>query len=89
MADTRHAGDDTGPARPSDVAPEQPEDWGWHHEWRRSTPIIGWVATVSLLLMIFGNHIGHVEDLWLIGVAAVMALLLIRGRLKRRNAWRD
>lgn len=89
MADTRHAGDDTGHAHASDVPHEHPEDWGWHHEWRRSTPVIGWLAVVSLLLMIVGNHRGHIEDLWLIGVAAAMALLLIRDRLRRRNAWRD
>ena len=74
----------------ADHAPaERPEDWGWHHEWRRSTPVIGWLFVIALLLLIVGNHEGNVENLYLIGAAAVMAFMLIRSRIARRNAWRD
>lgn len=84
MADTAHQ---QGSGAVS-VDHERPEDWGWHHEWRRSTPVIGWVMTISILLLIFGNHRGNVENYWLLAVAAFMAFLLIRDRIRRRNAWR-
>lgn len=70
------------------VERERPEDWGWHHEWRRSTPVIGWVMTISMVLLVFGNHQGMVETWWLLVIAAAMAALLIRDRIKRKNAWR-
>ena len=67
---------------------ERPEDWGWHHEWKRSTPIIGWVMTIAMVLLVFGNHQGNIENLWLLGLAALMAFALIRMHINRRNAWR-
>lgn len=71
------------------ASPERPEDWGWHHQWRRTTPVVGWLAVIALLLMTFGNHVGNVENLYLVGGAAFMALLLVRSQIARRNAWRD
>ncbi len=35
--------------------------------------------------MIIGNHRGFVEDLWLIGCAAVMFFILIRDIVLRRK----
>jgi len=35
-----------------------------------------------------GNHVGNVENYWLIGTAAFMAVLLVRDRIRRKNAWR-
>lgn len=73
---------------PVPVEHERPEDWGWHHEWRLAAPAVGWIATIALLLLIFGNHTGNVENYFLIGVAAFMALLLVLDRVRRKNAWR-
>lgn len=76
---------------PAQVAPiehERPEDWGWHHEWRRIAPLVGWAMTIVMVLLIFGNHRGNIENYWLIGLAAVMAAVLIREQIKRRNSWR-
>jgi len=87
VAITRHTADETG----SDALAgerERPEDWGWHHEWRRSAPVIGWVMTISMALLVFGNHQGNTETWWLLGLAAAMAALLVRDRIKRKNAWR-
>jgi len=42
-----------------------------------------------LLLMLIGNHTGQVEDLWVLGTAAVIAGILIRDAMRRRNAWRN
>lgn len=69
---------------------ERPEDWGWHQEFNVLPRILGWLAVVSLVLMVlFSNHTGQVEDLWVIGTAAVIAAVLIRGSVRRRNAWRN
>src|SRR5262245_48903171 len=40
---------------------------------------------IALLLMIFGNQKGHVETLWLIGIALVLLLILIYDWAVRRN----
>lgn len=86
MAEAQHAIDHTGDG---DAVPhERPEDWGWHHEWRRSGPVIGWFMTIALALLVFGNHRGNVERYWVLGLALVMAAMLVRDRIKRKNAWR-
>jgi len=68
---------------------ERPEDWGWHQEFKVVPRILGWLAVISLLLMLVGNHTGRVENLWVIGTAAVIAAYLVRDAVRRRNAWRN
>jgi hypothetical protein len=40
---------------------------------------------VALLLMTIGNHKGAVEDIWLVGTAAVLAFILLADWAMRRN----
>ncbi|WP_246281771.1 DUF2631 domain-containing protein [Fodinicola acaciae] len=48
------------------------------------------VVAVILLLMNFGNHRGHVEDLWLCGIAAgLIAILLVDWALRKNGLKRD
>jgi len=68
---------------------ERPEDWGWHQEFKVVPRVLGWLAVISLLLMLVGNHTGRVENLWVIGTAAVIVAILVREALRRRNAWRN
>ena len=71
------------------VEHERPEEWGWHGEmgkWGRRLTII---PIVFLVAMIFGNHRGKLEDIWLIGFAALMVLLLVVDARRRKNAWRS
>jgi uncharacterized protein DUF2631 len=50
----------------------------------------GAVATILILLaMLYGNHRGRVEDIFLIGTAAVLALLLILDVVLRRLGLRS
>jgi len=86
VAEAQHAIDHSDDGNAAEH--ERPEDWGWHHEWRRSAPVIGWVMTISMALLVFGNHQGNTETWWLLGLAAAMAALLVRDRIKRKNAWR-
>jgi hypothetical protein len=71
------------------VEHERPEEWGWHGEmgkWGRRLTII---PILFLVAMVFGNHRGKLEDIWLIGFAVLMVLLLVIDARRRRNAWRS
>ena len=67
---------------------EQPEDWGWHHEWGGKARAATLIPIVFVVAMIWGNHRGRVEDIWLIGSAVLMVLLLVWDARRRKNAWR-
>ena len=71
-----------------DPQDEPSAEWGWSGGFPRGEVIAGWVCVVILLLFLIGNHTGRVEDLWLIGLAVVMAIGLIMHSVRRRNAWR-
>jgi hypothetical protein len=72
------------------VEHEHPEDWGWHGETGKLGRIGAWFAVIVLLLYTVGrNHQGHVEDLWIIGIAFVMVLILLWDIRRRKNAWRS
>ena len=68
---------------------ERPEDWGWHQEFKVLPRVLGWLAVISLLLMLIGNHTGRVENLWVLATAAVIVAMLIRDQIRRRKAWRN
>jgi hypothetical protein len=70
------------------VTHERPEDWGWHGAAGKASRITGWVIVVLLLVMNFGNHRGRVEDLYIIGFAAVLVITLLWDMRRRKNAWR-
>jgi hypothetical protein len=46
-------------------------------------------SIVVLLAMLIGNHKGRIEDIWLIGLAALVALALIVDWVMRRNGLRS
>ena len=58
--------------------------WGRSGESRKTFRIAAWVVIVALLGMTIGNHQGHVEDIFLVGLAALMALILVVDSLTRR-----
>ncbi|PHV64656.1 hypothetical protein CSW57_22945 [Williamsia muralis] len=61
--------------------------FGWHGEGLKTFKIAGWVSIVALLVMMIGNHEGHVEDLFLLGFALLLAFILIRGEILSRRKW--
>jgi hypothetical protein len=71
------------------VAHERPEDWGWHGETGKFGRVGGWIAVLVTLTFLIGNHEGRVEDLWIIGIALLMALILVADARRRKNAWRS
>jgi hypothetical protein len=46
-------------------------------------------AVVILLLMLFPLHHGHIEDLWLAGIAGLIVVMIIGDWILRRNGLRD
>ncbi|MBO0850336.1 MAG: DUF2631 domain-containing protein [Pseudonocardia sp.] len=75
---------------PAKVDPEdEPSaEWGWHGGFPRGIIVAGWISTIIMLLMLIGNHQGHIEDVWLVVIAILMAGGLVRYTLKRRHSWR-
>lgn len=78
------------PARPAGVDPEEEPsaEWGWHGGFPRGAVIAGWISTAIMLVMLIGNHQGRTENLWLIGVALVMAAGLVLHSMRKRHSWR-
>jgi hypothetical protein len=71
------------------VEHERPEEWGWHGEmgkWGRRLALIPILFTLAYLV---GNHEGRIEDIWLVGIAAGMVIILIADARRRKNAWRS
>lgn len=52
-------------------------EWGWHGHSRKVGVVVGGFFVLFLLAMLFGNHIGRVEDIWLVSVAAFLAIWMI------------
>lgn len=71
------------------VTHERPEDWGWHHEWGGTMRWSSLLGVAFLVAMLFGNHQGKVEDIWLILSAAVFVGLLVWDARRRKTAWRS
>ena len=61
--------------------------WGWSQENHRLIHIGGLLSAAFLLLMMRGNHVGHVEDWFLIGFAALIVVAVARDWWLRRRGW--
>jgi hypothetical protein len=61
--------------------------WGWSRENYRAIHIGGLLAAGFLLCMLVGNHVGHVEDWFLISFAALILIVVIRDWWLRRRGW--
>jgi Protein of unknown function (DUF2631) len=62
-------------------------NWGWSKENHRALQIGGILVGGFLLLMIRGNHVGHVEDIFLIGFALLIFGIVFRDWWLRRRGW--
>jgi hypothetical protein len=68
---------------------EQPSDWGWNGAWGKWARIGGWASVVILCLLNVTTYYNTAQAPWLYGCVAVLVLLLVRDRYRRKNAWRD
>ena len=71
-----------------DPAEEPSAEWGWHGSFPVAGPVAGVLTIIALLGMLVGNHEGRIEDLYLIGIAALLALGGVIALVRRRNSWR-
>jgi uncharacterized protein DUF2631 len=83
--DAAHGDAASGPPRRH----EQPGDWGWHGSWGKTSRIGGWACVVILCLLNVTTYYNTAQAPWLYGTAGILALILIRDRYTRKNAWRD
>ena len=70
-----------------DVEDVPSAQWGWSNENHRLIHIGGLLAAGFLLLMLRGNHVGRVEDLFVIGFAALILIAVARDWWLRRRGW--
>lgn len=56
---------------------------------RRSGRIGAVVSALALLAMLCGNHEGRVENIWLVGLAALLLAIVIGDVVLRRNGLRS
>jgi hypothetical protein len=61
--------------------------WGWSRINHRTWQGVGVFAFIFLLAMLRGNHVGHVENWFLIAFAALTLFVLVRDLWGRRRGW--
>jgi hypothetical protein len=71
-----------------DPLDEPSAEWGWHGSFPNGMRIAGVVVAIVLLLLLLGPYQTHLQDFWMIPIALGILALIVRGTVKRRNAWR-
>ncbi len=77
-----HPGRDT-----VDIEDVPSAEWGWSTENHKAIHIGGIVAALFLLAMLRGNHVGRVEDAFLIAFALLIFFAVGRDWWLRRRGW--
>lgn len=72
-------------ADPDTIAEVPSAAWGWSGESRKTFKIAAVIVALCLLAMLRGNHVGHVEDLYLIGFAALLLVIVVRDVINSRR----
>jgi hypothetical protein len=70
-----------------DVEDVPSAEWGWSGENHKLIHIGGLLSAAFLLLMMRGNHVGHIEDWFLIVSAALVVIAVARDWWLRRRGW--
>ena len=61
--------------------------WGWSKENHKVIQIGGILSGLFILSMLIGNHVGHVEDIFLVIFAVLVFFVIGRDILGRRRGW--
>lgn len=86
MASTEVEQIDTGWVREDPDAPSA--RFGWSGTAPRTYAVSAFVVGIILFCMIVGNHVGHVEDIWLGVIGGVLILYAGYKMIPRKNAWK-
>jgi hypothetical protein len=70
-----------------DVEDVPSAQWGWSKENHRLIHIGGLLSAAFMLLMLHGNHVGHVEDAFLVVFAVLIVIAVARDWWLRRRGW--
>ncbi|OZM70221.1 hypothetical protein CFN78_26240 [Amycolatopsis antarctica] len=76
---------DVGAVDPRD---EPSAEWGWHGTFPKATRIAAWFSALALFLMLIGNHVNAMEDIWLIGLGVSLVATLLWDIRRGRTSWR-
>ncbi|WNG94787.1 DUF2631 domain-containing protein [Mycobacterium sp. ITM-2016-00318] len=61
--------------------------WGWSKESHKAVQIGGILSGLFILAMLKGNHVGRVEDIFLVAFAIVIFGVVFRDWWLRRRGW--
>jgi len=70
-----------------DVEDVPSAEWGWSKENPRLIHIGGILAAIFMLCMLRGNHVGKVEDIFLVAFAVVILIVVARDWWLRRRGY--
>jgi hypothetical protein len=70
-----------------DVEDVPSANWGWSKQNHRAIQIGGILSAIFILCMLRGNHVGHVEDVFLVLFAIGIFVILFRDWWLRRRGW--
>ncbi|MGB3699520.1 MAG: DUF2631 domain-containing protein [Gordonia sp. (in: high G+C Gram-positive bacteria)] len=62
--------------------------FGWHGVARKSIAAASLITALILLGMLKGNHVGHVEDIYLIVIAVALIGYTVYAMIPRKGAWK-
>jgi hypothetical protein len=63
-------------------------EWGWHAHYPKVARFAGLFVAVVMLVMLWGNHVGRQENIWLVVVGVFFAGLSIGSIIRSRTSWR-
>jgi hypothetical protein len=63
-------------------------EWGWHAHYPKVARFAGFAVAASLLIMLWGNHVGKQEDIWLVVLAVGFVALSVGSIVRSRTSWR-
>lgn len=63
-------------------------EWGWHGHYPKTARFAGFVVAAILLIMLWGNHVGRQEDIWLVVLAVGFFSLSLGSIIRSRTSWR-
>ena len=70
-----------------DVEDVPSAEWGWSKANHKLIQIGGLLSAAFMLVMLRGNHVGHVEDGFLILFAILILIAVARDWWLRRRGW--
>jgi Protein of unknown function (DUF2631) len=63
-------------------------EWGWHAHYPKLARFAGFLVAAILLIMLWGNHVGAQEDIWLVVLAVGFFALSLGSIIRARTSWR-